>query len=92
MVNRFYFAIIVILLHCISVASTAQELLPASTTGQIYRHTYYTLSYSEGDEQAEWVYYELTSEMLRGNQKRTDDYRPDLKISTVSAQLEDYRG
>jgi endonuclease G len=79
-----------ILILCISSASLAQELLPTSTTGQIVKHTYYTLSYSEKDEQPEWVYYELTSEMVDGRQPRTDDYRPDEKVSSVSAQLEDY--
>lgn len=81
--------LIVLLSFCI--ASTAQELLPTSTTHQIVRHSYYTLSYSEPNEQAEWVYYELTPEMVRGKQKRTDDYRPDEKVTTISAQLEDYR-
>src|SRR5450759_3100356 len=80
-----------ILILCIPIASSAQELLPTSTTGQIVKHTYYTLSYCEKDEQPEWVYYELTSEMVEGKQPRTDDYRPDDKVSTVSAQLEDYR-
>ena len=84
--------LVLTLLLSISFASTAQELLPTSTTHQIVRHTYYTLSYSEPNEQAEWVYYELTSDMVRGKQKRTDDYRPDEKVTTVSAQLEDYRG
>jgi len=79
-----------ILILCISSASLAQELLPTCTTGQIVKHTYYTLSYSEKDEQPEWVYYELTSEMVKGRQPRTDDYRPDEKVSSVSAQLEDY--
>jgi endonuclease G len=69
-----------------------QELLPASTTGEIIRHTYYTLSYSEKNEQAEWVYYELTPSLIKGGQKRTDDYRPDESVPTISAQLEDYRG
>ncbi len=84
--------IILTVLLSISFASSAQELLPTSTTHQIVRHTYYTLSYSETDEQPEWVYYELTAEMLKGKQQRTDDYRPDSKITTISAQLEDYRG
>jgi endonuclease G len=76
----------------ISFASSAKELLPALATGQIYRYTYYTLSYSEPNEQAEWVYYVLTPDLIRGKQSRTDDYRPDTLISTISAQLEDYRG
>lgn len=92
MVNRIYFAFIISLVHSFSLASTAQELLPTSATGLVYRHTYFTLSYSESDEQAEWVYYILTPELIRGKQSRTDDYRPDALISTISAQLEDYRG
>jgi len=73
-------------------ASSAQEFLPTSTTGQIVRHSYYTLSYSENNEQPEWVYYELTPALIRGKQSRTDDYREDSLISNISAQLEDYRG
>jgi endonuclease G len=85
-------ATIITVLLTISFASTAQELLPTSTTGQIVKHTYYTLSYSEKNEQAEWVYYQLTPALIRGKQSRTDDYRPDTLVSTISAQLEDYRG
>lgn len=83
--------VVQLLILFIPFASSAQELLPTSTTGQIIKHAYYTLSYSEKNEQAEWVYYELTSEMVKGRQPRTDDYRPDDKVSSVSAQLVDYR-
>ena len=31
------------------------DILPTSSTGEIVRHTYYTLSYVEDHEQAEWV-------------------------------------
>jgi endonuclease G len=72
-------------------SSSAQELLPTSTTGQIVRHTYYTLSYSEKDEQPEWVYYTLTAEMLKGKQKRTNDFRQDTLITSISAQPLDYK-
>jgi endonuclease G, mitochondrial len=85
-------SLILTILLVISFVSSAQELLPTSTTGQIVRHTYFTLSYSEKDEQPEWVYYELTPALIQGKQSRTDDYRPDSLISTISAQLEDYRG
>ena len=83
---------ILILILCISSASSAQELLPISTTGQIVKHTYFTLSYSEADEQPEWVYYELTPALVNGSQPRKDEFRPDPMISTISAQLEDYDG
>ena len=33
------------------------NLLPISTTGQIIKHKYYTLSYSEHNKQAEWVFF-----------------------------------
>jgi len=71
---------------------SAQQLLPTSTTGEIVKHTYYTLSYSEEHEQAEWVYYELTPDLINGSVSRTDNFRPDSKVTTGSAQLLDYRG
>ncbi len=70
----------------------AQELLPSSTTCEVIKHTYYTLSYSEPHEQAEWVYYELTPSLINGNTSRTNNFRPDPKVSTGSAQLIDYKG
>jgi endonuclease G len=67
------------------------DLLPKSTTGQIITHKYYTLSYSENDEQPYWVAYLLTSSMVNGNTKRTEDFRKDPLVSTGSAELSDYR-
>jgi endonuclease G len=60
--------------------------------GEIIKHTYYTLSYSEENEQAYWVYYVLTPELINGNQSRTDDFRADPSVSTGSATLADYKG
>lgn len=87
--NRFL--LITVLLFSITLLK-AQELLPTSTTGQIIKHTYYTLSYSETHEQAEWVYYELTSDLIQGSQARTDNFREDPFVTSGSAQLTDYRG
>lgn len=56
--------------------------------GELIEHTYYSLSYIEEHEQAEWVYYTIQ----KGNTKRTDDFRPDPKVSTKSASLADYKG
>jgi len=50
------------------------------STGKIVKHTYYTLSYSEENEQALWVYYQLTPEEINGPQSRTDDFRPDPAV------------
>lgn len=66
--------------------------LPTSTTGVVIHHQYYSLSYSEKDEQAEWVAYELTAEQLKEDWvEREDNFRPDPAIKSGSATPEDYR-
>jgi len=73
--------------------SHSQEYLPTSTTNhQIIKHSYYILSYLEEHEQAEWVTYKLTSEMITGNISRTDNFRVDTDVTTGSATLVDYKG
>lgn len=71
--------------------SKAQTYLPSST-GEIIQHLFYTLSYSEDHEQAEWVQYRLTPDMLIKTVNRSDNFRPDPNISTGSASLDDYVG
>lgn len=67
--------------------------LPTSTTGDVVRHKYYTLSYSENDEQAEWVAYVLTRKRLQMEwQDRPDLFESDPLVRTGSATLSDYRG
>lgn len=66
------------------------EFLPASN-GELVHHTYYSLSYSEQHEQAEWVCYEIKNERILGLVGRTDNFRIDKKIKTNSATLSDYR-
>ena len=44
-----------------------QFFLPISTTNQIINHKYFTVSYSEKDEQAEWVAYKLTPNNFNGH-------------------------
>jgi endonuclease G len=66
------------------------DLLPTSTTNEIIKHTYYTLSFSKKDEQAEWVAYLLTRSMLTGQSERGNNFRPDPSVPSGSAQLSDY--
>ncbi len=74
-------------------SSGDDTFLPTSTTGEIVHHSYYSLSYSEQDEQAEWVAYELTREMLSGfRNERKNNFRPDRDVPTGSATPDDYRG
>ena len=62
-----------------------------SSNGVVVEHTYYSLSYIEEHEQPEWVYYLLTADMVNGNAERGDDFRPDEKVKTGSAELSDYK-
>ena len=41
-----------------------------TNTGELVKHKYYTLSYIEEHEQAEWVHYLLTRDMIEGVAKR----------------------
>jgi len=69
----------------------SQEYLPKSI-GEIVKHKYYTLSYNEIHEQANWVHYKLTPSFLRGTTPRKDSFKSDPLVSTKSAQLSDYKG
>ena len=66
--------------------------LPTSTTGQIVEHSFYTLSYVEAHEQAEWVAYELSKDATGGAKGRSNDFRIDPNVTTGSAELTDYKG
>lgn len=57
---------------------------------QFVQHKYFSLSYVEEIEQAEWVYYELTAEETKDNVKRKDCFRGDNSIITGSALPSDY--
>ncbi len=74
-----------------TVSQVPENILPVSTTGEIVRHTWYTLSYSEDHEQAEWVAYDLTRDRLNENwAARPNTFRPDAAVRTESATPRDY--
>ena len=65
--------------------------LPEGGSGEVVHHKYYSLSYSEKDEQAEWVAYELTKKSLQAkNVKRAKKFNADYDVSTRSAFHRDY--
>ena len=68
------------------------NLLPRSTTGEIVEHSFYTLSYSEPHEQAEWVAYTLKQEHLTYDDRERPYFIEDPKVSTKSADWRNYRG
>lgn len=63
-----------------------------SDSHEVHEYAGFTLCYREKYEQAEWVAYEINTEELVKATGRTDDFRPDPKISTGSASLADYKG
>lgn len=98
MKNLFLFVLVLVSISCkagdnvVPNTNTSSSSLEPKSTGEIIKHTYYTLAYSEENEQAYWVYYVLTPAEITGNQSRTDNFRPDPAVSTGSASLADYSG
>lgn len=67
--------------------------LPSGSEGEMVHHKYFSLSYVEKYELAEWVAYELTRESLVvPNVGRTDWYTEDSMVKTGSANYHDYKG
>lgn len=82
-------AIILLFTSNILVANSVQ-FLPAPAR-DIIRHTYYTLSYNETYEQANWVYYSLTDSMiLNSREERGNNFKMDKLVVTTSAKSSDY--
>jgi len=72
-------------------AEFPENLLPTSTTGAVVQHAYFTLSYMEAYEQAEWVAYELTKEQLSNNEYERPYFVEDRAVKTGSADWRNYK-
>ena len=60
--------------------------------GELVEHLYYKLSYNEEKEQANWVAFYLSSQMLEGDAKRKNNFKQDPEVDTESAHKNDYKG
>ena len=67
------------------------NFLPTSTTGQVVHHQFYSLSYHEKYEQAEWVAYELTSQQLSSLPSKRPYFEQDPKVKTQSAHYKNFK-
>ncbi|MDP3313399.1 DNA/RNA non-specific endonuclease [Lutibacter sp.] len=67
------------------------NFLPTSTTKQIIHHQFYSLSYNEKYEQAEWVAYTLKKDHLKNNQFKRPFFELDPKVTTKSAHYKNYK-
>jgi len=64
---------------------------PTSTTNQIVKHDYFTFSYNEKYEQAEWVAYELKKSFVRSSNFDRPYFIEDPKVKTGSADWRNYK-
>ena len=71
--------------------SQSFDFLPTSTTNQIVKHDYYSLSYNEKYEQAEWVAYELKKSYVRSSNFDRPYFIEDPKVKTRSADWRNYK-
>ncbi len=65
--------------------------LPKSTTGAVVKHKYYTLSYFEKYEQAEWVAYELRKDQIVYIHLDRPYFEQDPLVKTGSADWVNYK-
>ncbi|MGB5420473.1 DNA/RNA non-specific endonuclease [Algibacter sp.] len=72
-------------------SDTNEFFLPTSTTGQIVHHEGYSLSYSEPNEQAEWVAYELKKSHLSNTNFKRPYFEIDKAVKTGAASWRNYK-
>jgi endonuclease G len=81
---------VLLLISSLVIGLQAADYLPVPSQN-IVRHAYYTLSYNEKYEQANWVYYSLTDSMvLNSGEERSNSFRMDKMVATGSAKSSDY--
>lgn len=80
-------------LDVINISENTNEtfFLPTSTTGDIYRHSSYSFSYSEVHEQSEWVTYFLAKEDITNSHFQRPFFEQDPLVKTESAHWRNYK-
>ena len=73
------------------IESSNFDYLPSSTTNQIVKHKYYTLSYSEKYEQAEWTAHILTPKHIKYVKRTRPYFIYDKGVKTKSANYRNYK-
>ena len=72
--------------------NSSSTLIPTNNRGYLIAHTYYSLSYSESNRQAEWVAYDLNPASINGTQVRTDDFKFDPFVKNNPVGSSEYSG
>lgn len=74
-------------------AAARDLFLPTTKKGYVVHHDYYSLSYDEKHEQAEWVTYFISRKRLNNKRaNRKDWFEKDPMVKTGSATYKDYKG
>jgi endonuclease G len=73
------------------IPSQVIDFLPSSTTNEIVKHNYFTLSYNENYEQAEWVAYELKATNIVDSHFKRPFFVQDPRVSSRSADWHNYK-
>lgn len=71
--------------------ATNTYFLPTSTTDQVVHHQYYSLSYDESHEQAEWVAYELKKSQLKNSDFKRPYFEIDEAVPSKAAHWRNYK-
>lgn len=74
-----------------SIILSDTDLLPRSSNNQVIKHQYYSLSYNEKAEQAEWLAYDLKKSYIKNNDFKRPYFIVDPKVSSQSADWRNYR-
>lgn len=86
---KFVVAVFLLITNVLAFAGSV-DYLPVPSNNLV-KHTYYSLSYNEKNEQANWVYYSLTDSMvIRGGEERSNKFKVDKLVPTGSAKSADY--
>lgn len=62
----------------------------AVANNQILQHRAYTVSYNDTHEEADWVYYHLTADMVEGPSDHNTEYQTDKDVALETATTNDY--
>lgn len=73
------------------IRESLQKYLPKDPQSyEIVTHSAMILSYNEEHEQPNWVMHIIPKDVISGTVTRTNDFRVDTKVSTLSADVDDY--
>lgn len=73
------------------VGQNSNDLSPLVNQNQLVKHEYYSLSYNELYEQAEWVAYDLKKDYVKNNNYQRPFFIEDPSVTTKSADWRNYK-